>query len=394
MKSRQIYYALIFVSAIFNFSCSKNTNEIAPIESQTAIQEIFGSNIDLSNLENYANQTIPNYIRKDNTTNNPITDAGATLGRVLFYDKNLSSNNIISCASCHKQAFAFSDDAQVSDGVNGVTDRHAMRLVNSRFSNERRFFWDERANTLEAQTTQPIQNHTEMGFSGTSGDGDINTLIAKLQAIDYYQELFTFVYGDATITELRMQNAMAQFVRSIQSFDSKFDAGRAQVNNDNDPFPNYTAQENLGKQLFITPPQFNNTGLRINGGVGCSGCHQVPEFDIDPNSRNNGTIGAASGTGNDLIVTKAPSLRDVVKEDGTSNGPFMHIGASNSFMTVLNHYDHINLAGNNNLDQRLRPGGNPQNLAMTQNEKEALVSFVRTLAGTDVYVNKKWSDPF
>lgn len=98
--------------------------------------------------------------------------------------------------------------------------------------------------------------------------------------------------------------------------------------------------------------------------------------------------------GNDLIVTRAPSLRDVVKADGTSNGPFMHIGVSNNFMTVLNHYDQINLAGNNNLDQRLIPGGNPQNLAMTQNEKDALVAFIKTLAGTDVYINSKWSDPF
>jgi len=395
MKSikTSLFTGLLF--AILTISCSKSD---LPVENnmatQTAVSRVFGNSIDLSALENYANQTIPNYITKDNSANNPITDAGATLGRVLFYDKNLSSNNTISCASCHKQAFAFSDDAQVSNGVNGVTDRHAMRLVNSRFSNERRFFWDERANTLEDQTTQPIQNHVEMGFSGTNGDGDINTLVNKLQDIDYYQELFTYVYGDATVTETRLQNAMSQFVRSIQSFDSKFDLGRAQVNNNNDPFPNFTTQENMGKQLFLTPSQFNNNGLRVGGGVGCAGCHRAPEFDIDPNTRNNGTIGTASGIGTDLIVTKSPSLRDVVKADGTSNGPFMHIGASNNFMTVLDHYDQINTAGNNNLDQRLRPGGNPQNLAMTQTEKESLISFIRTLAGTDVYSNTKWSDPF
>lgn len=394
MKSHPIFYAFAFVSGMLSYSCSNSSNDVTPIETQSAITQTFGAKIDLTNLDNYENQPIPNYIRKDNTANNAISNGGASLGRVLFYDKNLSSNNTISCASCHKQAFAFSDEAQVSNGVNGVTDRHAMRLVNSRFANEGRFFWDERAATLEAQTTQPIQNHAEMGFSGANGDGDINTLIAKLQAIAYYQELFTFVYDDATITEVRMQNAMAQFVRSIQSFDSKFDMGRAQVNNDNDPFPNFSTQENLGKQLFITPPQFNNNGLRTSGGVGCAGCHQAPEFDIDPNSHNNGTIGTASGMGNDLIVTRAPSLRDVVKADGTSNGPFMHIGVSNNFMTVLNHYDQINLAGNNNLDQRLIPGGNPQNLAMTQNEKDALVAFIKTLAGTDVYINSKWSDPF
>jgi len=95
----------------------------------------------------------------------------ATLGRVLFYDKQLSANGAIACASCHKQEFAFSDTAQQSVGLNGgLTGRHSMRLVNSRFADEVRFFWDERASSLEDQTTQPIQDHVEMGFSGENGN--------------------------------------------------------------------------------------------------------------------------------------------------------------------------------------------------------------------------------
>lgn len=103
--------------------------------------------IDLDNLFNYANQNIPNYISKDNTpVSNPIDDKIATLGRVLFYDKNLSDNNNIACASCHQQAFAFSDPLTTSLGLNGGnTGRHSMRLINSRFADEVRFFWDERA---------------------------------------------------------------------------------------------------------------------------------------------------------------------------------------------------------------------------------------------------------
>ena len=77
----------------------------------------------------------------------------------LFYDKNLSIDNSISCASCHQQAAAFGDLATVSTGVDGVTGRHSMRLAYARFGNEDRFFWDERAPSLEAQTTQPIQDH-------------------------------------------------------------------------------------------------------------------------------------------------------------------------------------------------------------------------------------------
>ena len=122
--------------------------------------------IDLDTLFNYANQNVPNYITKDNTGSNTLDDKVATLGRVLFYDKNLSDNNTVACASCHQQAFAFSDPLTTSLGLNGGnTGRHSMRLINSRFADEVRFFWDERANTLEDQVTQPIQDHVEMGIA-------------------------------------------------------------------------------------------------------------------------------------------------------------------------------------------------------------------------------------
>lgn len=300
----------------------------------------------------------------------------------------------MSCASCHNQANAFGDANNISQGINGQTPRHSMRLINSRFAIENKFFWDERANSLEDQTTMPIQDHIEMGFSGENGDLNFNDLIIKLNTIEYYPELFSFAFGSSEITETKIQQALAQFVRSIQSFDSKYDNGRILVNNDVQPFPNFSAQENLGKGLFIQPPVFDASGSRLNGGVGCIGCHQAPEFDIDPNSLNNGVIGNANGIGTDLTVTRAPSLRDFVKQDGTSNGPFMHIGVSNNFETVLTHYDQINPTGNTNLDPRLTPNGIGQQLNMTPVERDALISFITTLAGNDVYNNAKWSNPF
>ena len=117
-----------------------------------------------------------------------------------------------------------------------------MRLVNARFATETRFFWDERAATLENQTTQPVRDHVEMGFSGTLGDPDFAALTAKLAAIPEYRVLFAMAFGDAAVTEVRIQLALAQFVRSIQSFDSKFDQGRALVANNGAAFPNFTAQ--------------------------------------------------------------------------------------------------------------------------------------------------------
>lgn len=376
------------------FACSNATDSVTT-ETYPNVITAFAGKIDLNNLFNYANQSKPAYITKDNTAGNPITDKGATLGRVLFYDKNLSSNNTISCSSCHIQANAFSDDAIASDGVNGTTTRHSMRLINSRFSNERKFFWDERAATLELQTSDPIKNHIEMGFSGTSGDGSITTLITKLQGIGYYKELFKYVYGSEEITESKLQNALAQFIRSIQSFDSKYDAGRSTVQNDNQAFPNFTAQENQGKNLFLTPPVFDANGVRTSGGFGCAGCHAAPEFDIDPNTRNNGVIGVLNGTGIDITNTRSPSLRDLLKADGTPNGPMMHTGSFATLQNVIGHYGNINLApGNSNLDPRLRPNGFGQQLNITATEVNALTAFIKTLTGTNVYVDPKWSSPF
>ena len=352
---------------------------------------IISSTVDLDNLFNYDNQQVPNYITKDNTPNtNQIDNKTATLGRVLFYDKNLSDNNTVSCASCHQQAFAFSDPLVTSVGLNGEnTGRHSMRLINSRFSNEGNFFWDERAASLEDQVTQPIQDHVEMGFSGTNGNPDFDDLVLKLSAIDYYQTLFEFAYGSSSIDENKIQRALAQFVRSIQSFDSKFDDGLIQVPNPNAPFPNYTTQENLGKQLFLAPPQ--------NGGAGCAGCHAPPEFDIDPNTLNNGIIGVVGSTTEiDLINTRSPSLRDIVNPDGSLNGPLMHDGSLTTLLEVVEHYNSIpNDAANTNLDNRLeRPGNQTQQLNLTTNEKNALEAFLKTLTGTDVYTNEIWSDPF
>jgi cytochrome c peroxidase len=377
-------------------SCSNNSDDnYEEVTTYPFVEAEFGSSIDLENLANYANQAVPTYITKNNAQGNIISDKGATLGRVLFYDKKLSSNNTISCSNCHIQANAFGDVAVASQGVNGTTGRHSMRLINVRFANEAKFFWDERAINLEAQTSMPIKDHGEMGFSGQNGDQSFSDLIVKLNAVGYYRELFKFAYGTEEITETKIQTALSQFIRSIQSFDSKYDVGRALAPNDGAQFANFTAQENQGKSLFLTPPTFNASGVRTSGGLGCAGCHRAPEFDIDPNTRNNGIIGNINGIGIDVTNTRAPSLRDLVKLDGTTNGPMMHTGVITTLQQAIGHYGTINIApGNNNLDQRLRPGGVGQQLNLTATEVNSVIAFLRTLSGSDVYTNPKWSNPF
>ena len=412
MRLQKLVYPSFIATVISIIGCSKNdaitilpsstttttgatTNTV--IDPYAAIKLTFGTAIDPNNLENYANQGKPAYILKNNLGTNTITDKTATLGRVLFYDKNLSINNTISCANCHQQKFAFGDTAVVSAGVEGgLTIRHSMRLINTRFANEAKFFWNERAANLTTQTTMPIQDHLEMGFSGTNGRGDFSTLTSKLSTINYYKELFKSTYGDTLVSENRIQIALASFISSIQSFDSKYDIGRAQVNNDNQAFPNFTVQENQGKNLFITAPVFNAAGLRTTGGLGCNVCHNAPEFDIDPNTLNNGIIGVANAaTGIDITNTRAATLRDLTNSTGAINTPMMHTGVLRSLRAVINHYNTINLnPRNTNLDPRLRPGGVGQNLNVNEAEIAAVVAFMQTLGGNNVYVDKKWSNPF
>ena len=395
MRKIPLIFSGIVSVVVLLVACSKADNTQTTQTVYAAIATAFGAQIDLNNLANYAAQPKPAYITKDNTGNNPITNAKATLGRVLFYDKKLSIDNTISCASCHKQAFAFSDTALISVGVaGGLTDRHSMRLVNERFGVETKFFWDERAASLESQSTQPIADHKEMGFSGQAGRANIAALLTKLQGTDYYNELFKFTYGDITVTESRLQECLAQFVRSIQSFDAKYDVGRAQVNNDRQNFPNFTAQENVGKDLFLTPPVFDANSNRIGGGLGCNGCHNAPEFDIDPNTRNNGVIALAAGGGQDVSVTRAPTLRDLVNNKGELNTRLMHTGGIRDLATAVSHYGGF-INDNRNLDQRLKPNGvNVQRLNLQPAEIAAVVAFLKTLAGTNVYLDKKWASPF
>lgn len=348
--------------------------------------------IDLALLYNYANQAIPAYIAHDNTpANNVISDGGATLGRVLFYDKNLSVDGTVSCASCHVQEFAFGDTALVSQGVSGVTARHTMRLVNARFNQDPKFFWDERAASLEDQTMQPIQDHTEMGFSGTAGDPDIDSLVVRLNSIDYYDPLFEYVFGDTLADTTRMKLALAQFIRSIQSFDTKYDSGRVQVNNDLVPNPSLSAFEDMGRNLFITLPSYDVDRNRFGNGMGCGGCHNGPEFDVTPNSGNNAVVDEIDGSQH-FGITHAPSLRNLFNVNGVLNGPLMHNGAFPTFESAFLHYDSV--PGTTGTDFRLFLNGIPSKLHSTQAERDAVEAFLRTLTGTEVFTDPRWSDPF
>ncbi len=326
---------------------------------------------------NYADPNLPNHFRGgrinnlDNTpNNNPVTDAGATLGRVLFYDKNLSANNTVSCASCHQQEVGFSDPDRLSVGFAGeLTGRNSMGLSNARYYENGAFFWDERAGTLEEQVLEPIQNSVEMGLT-------LDEMLIKLNQLDYYPELFEDAFGTAEITNERVSFALAQYVRSIISYQSKYDAG---VDNN---FSNFTAQEELGRQIFNQE---------------CDNCHETDLF-IGDEARNVGLDatttdrGLASVTGDidDEGKFKVPSLRNIAV-----TGPFMHDGRFATLEEVVEHYN-SGVQDHPNTDDRLTVGrnDNPQRLNLTDAEKAALVAFLHTLTDEALLADEKFSDPF
>ena len=318
-----------------------------------------------------------------------ITNTGVTLGRVLFYDKRLSRNHTVSCSSCHLQAHAFGTPAIAGTGVGGMTSRHPMRLANASSIGVQPpgaglFFWDRRAATLESLVTQPIRSAIEMGFSGTNGDPDFSELIAKLSALPEYQLLFSAAFGTPMFDETGIQKALSQFISSIESLDSKFDAGV--VNRSAfEHFPNFTDSENRGKQIFLSPafPPFN--------GAGCGECHQSNSF-ANTSVGNNGVI-TAMGGGTDLTVTKSPSLRDLLNPSGQLNGPLMHTGAFTSIAQVIDHYSAIP-PGIPNLDHRFANGTSGQTLNLTQQDRLDLEAFLRTLSSKAIYTDPKWSNPF
>lgn len=303
------------------------------------------------------NITYPAYMQtamglNDNTpANNQVTNDGATLGRVLFYDKHLSQNNTINCASCHKPTTSFTDNVQFSTGfAGGLTTRTSMPLLNVRFYKSGKMFWDERSQTLEDQVLQPIQNHVEMGLT-------ISELVSKVNALSYYPSLFQKAFGSTQIDSVRISKALAQFVRSIVPYQSKYDQVKQGL-------AVFTANEQAGEQLFLnaTPPPPAPPAT-------CNGCHSAPLFITsqpagqfglqDPNDLG------INGTGN----FKASSLRNIA-----ASAPYFHNGSVASLQALLT---------SNIPAHRVAP-----------QDVQNIIAFLQTLTDQTTVAEARFADPF
>ena len=328
---------------------------------------------------------------------------GAQLGRVLFYDKRLSLNNTVACGSCHHQELAFSDMASLSAGFGGrKTRRNSMAITNPViFSN---LFWDSRANSPMDLSLRPVFDHIEMGMESDE------MLESKLAATDFYPALFMKAFGTTEVTRKRVSIAITQFISSMITKNSKFDVAVARefekrgittggFNNFNGgfgfniseaQFSNYNALEQMGKDLFFSDR------------ARCSRCHTGENLSApeDPGSGYSApTVAGTANIGLNRIYVdngksdgkfRIPSLRNV-----EITGPYMHDGRFTSLDQVVDHYSR-GIQPHPHLDKNLMVTGGtaPVRLNFSQEEKDALVAFLRTLTDVTFLTDKKFSDPF
>jgi cytochrome c peroxidase len=291
---------------------------------------------------------------------NPLTGEGVALGSKLFFDRQLSSNDRLSCAACHRPNDALSDPRRFSRGVNGaIGTRNAPALENLAWKSS--FFWDGRAAKLREQVLQPIQNPIEM--HDTLAD-----VVAKISADNNYPRLFANAFGSPEITSDKIARALEQFLLVQVSFNSKYD----RVMNGQ---TNFTAQEQRGFELFNT----EYDPYHGQYGADCFHCHGGVLFQSQTFA-NNGLDAAFYDLGRYKITKRAgdegkfsvPSLRNVA-----ITAPYMHDGRFRTLDEAVKHYC-IGMKRSATLDPNLAKhpdGGVP----LGADDQRALVAFLQTL---------------
>lgn len=317
-----------------------------------------------------------------------ITNEGATLGRVLFYDKILSIDNKISCGSCHHQANAFSDIAKESLGINDQkTTRNAPAISN--LYDDNLLFWDGRSTSIKDLVLRPIRNHKEMGME------DMNFLIAKIKAAPYYNDLFAKAFGNTDVTSDRVAEALSQYLKSMVGCNSDMDKSAAT----GEPL---SPMAEMGKNIFFgkgtcynchSGPDFNSRGgFKIdpffppNGG-GFGWAQNIADIGLD---KQYADVGMGVFDPALVGVFKIPSLRNVAM-----TAPYMHDGRFATLEDVVNHYN-SGIQKSPNLDNVFKAWdtGEAIKLGLTDAERSALVAFLQSLTDEDYLTDQRFSDPF
>jgi len=323
----------------------------------------------------------PTYV----ANNNPLTEEGVLLGRMLFYDPILSGDSSLACAGCHKQENAFTDTRTFSIGIDGIAGRRqSMPLFNMMYGSK--FFWDGRAANLAELALMPVEDPIEMHETWPNN-------IAKLQAHPDYPKRFYEAFGvePEDLTKEYAAKALEQFLLSLVSGNSKFD--KAVRGTDE-----LTAAEERGFILF-------NDQL----GADCFHCHgdgsanQVfQEINAIRQFRNNGLdapatpqgfadygLGEFTGNINDYGKFKVPSLRNL-----KFTAPYMHDGRFATLEEVVEHYSTGVKAASPNIDAGGMEYAYQGGVQLTAQEKADLIAFLLTLSDDEFVTDPRFSNPF
>lgn len=254
--------------------------------------------------------------------NNPTTEHGVNLGRMLFYETALSSNNKISCATCHQQKRAFTDGQRFSGGFDGILQpRNTMSLANLLWV--RQFFWDGRISGLEKQAEIPLTGPHEMGQT-------LNISAEKLRNKKIYASRFRDAFGSESITGESISKALSQFQRTLVSAGSRYDQylqGKYMP----------TATELNGIKLFFTGPD----PARNIRGANCGHCHGGPKTFIEL-FHNNGLDSVSKDPGRENVTGQEHDrgrFRVVTLRNIALTAPYMHDGRFNTLEEVISHYN-------------------------------------------------------
>jgi cytochrome c peroxidase len=334
----------------------------------------------------------------------------ATLGRVMFYDKNLSLNGSVACGNCHQQDKAFCDNLQFSTGLkSGQTGRNSPSI----FAKPGKMFWDGRARDLNDLVLRPVKNHVEMNFE------DLNALAKRLSGIGYYQKLFEKSFPNQPIDSNRIKTALAEFLKNFRFMSNRF------LESKNDPHA-LSASEQIGKDIFFGKGNCSKCHILddpnnppSSGGWGSSVDPSTPVFNtgLEMTYKDNG-FGNVTGKSSDYGKFVVPLLFNIAY-----TAPYMHDGRFKTLEEVVEHYN-SGVYAHENLDLRLRDLGAlnnvsaqeqftaldqnkngeiepeeirqypPLRLNLSTSEKKSLVDFLKTLSDPSILTDKKFSDPF
>jgi cytochrome c peroxidase len=312
--------------------------------------------------------------------NNPMTVEGVELGRFLFYEKQLSGDNSMNCASCHMPQHSFSDANQYSVGIDGFFgNRQSMALINIGWENF--FFWDGRETTLEAQIIEPVSNPIEMHQSWKDA-------IHKLNADVKYRNRFFKAFGEEGVDSVKATKAIAQFIRTMISSESKFDVMYKYENN----MALSTAEQAMLSTVDLDEWAGYDLFKSLNG-ADCFHCHNGPLMRVKKFS-NNGLdptftdLGRGSVTQNpeDNGKFKVTTLRNIAL-----TAPYMHDGRFATLDEVIEHYS-SGIHMSPTIDPLIE-FANQGGVQLDVQEKYLLKKFLLTLSDYNFINNPSFKDP-